>query len=113
MAQRRTFTLEGIDEGLRRVHVVASTSDPVKGYDEDGNPRMEALRGWKLDRFAANPVILWSHETDKPPIGRGVDIKATEDGGLELWIEFPPANARNQRAEEIWDLVRTKQVRGI
>lgn len=111
--KRRTFNLEGIDEGQRRVHVVASTSDPVKGFDDKGNARLESLRGWKLDRFIANPVILWSHEADKPPIGHGVDIKPTADGGLELWIEFPPANARNARAEEIWDLVRTKQVRGI
>lgn len=111
--KRRSFTLEGIDEGQRRVHVVASTSDPVKGFDDKGEPRLESLRGWQLERFIANPVILWSHEADKPPIGRGVDIKPTADGGLELWIQFPFANERNARAEEIWDLVRTKQVRGI
>jgi len=111
--KRRTFNLEGIDEGQRRVHVVASTSDPVKGFDDKGNARLESLRGWKLDRFIANPVILWSHEADKFPIGKGVDIKPTPDGGLELWIQFPFANERNERAEQVWDLVRTKQVRGI
>src|SRR6478752_514908 len=113
MAKRRTFNLEGIDEGQRRVHVVASTSDPVKGFDDNGQQRLESLRGWKLQRFLDNPVILWAHEDKKPPIGKGVDIKPTNDGGLELWIQFPFANERNARAEEVWDLVRTKQVRGI
>src|SRR5918995_1062301 len=110
MAQRRTYNLEGIDEGQRRVRVVASTSAPVKGFDEKGNPRLESLRGWKLERFNANPVILWSHESDKPPIGRGIDAKETADGGLEMTIQFPFANEGNPRAEEIWNLVRTKQV---
>lgn len=110
---RRIYNVEAVDEGLRRVRVVASTSSPVKGVDEKGQPRQESLRGWKLERFIANPVILWAHEADKPPIGRGVDIKETPDGGLELTLQFPFANERNPRAEEIWDLVRTKQVRGI
>lgn len=113
MATRRTFNIEAIDQGLRRVRVVASTSAPVKGFDDKGQQRLESLRGWKLERFLANPVILWAHKDDNPPIGKGVDLKPLEDGGLELTIQFPFANEGNAKAEEIWNLVRTGQVRGI
>lgn len=109
---RRVYNLEGIDEGTRSVRVVASTSDPVKGFDADGKPRLESLRGWKLDRFAANPVILWSHDAESHPIGKATDVVETARG-LELRIEFAPLNVGNEQANLTWESIRAGIVRGV
>ncbi len=109
---RRVYNLEAINEGTRSVRVVASTTNPVKGFDADGKPRLESLRGWKLDRFAANPVILWSHDTDAHPIGKATDVAETSRG-LELRIEFAPLNVGNEQANLTWESIRAGIVRGV
>ena len=45
----------------------------------DGNTI--ATSGWRLDNFLANPVFLWAHDADAPPIGKVTFIRAV---GSEL-----------------------------
>ena len=47
----------------RSVRFVASDETP----DHIGD--VMRTKGWKLDQFRRNPVLLWSHEKMKPPIG--------------------------------------------
>lgn len=34
--------------------------------------------GWDLAAFEKNPVVLWSHRADDPPIGKAIDFGADE-----------------------------------
>lgn len=112
MANRRTFTVESIDEGQRLVRVIASTADPVKGFDDKGNARQESLRGWKLDRFMANPAVLWNHEQGKHAIGSATEVRDTERG-LEMTLQLAAANERNELAEQTWDSIKAGRTRGV
>lgn len=71
------------------VRFVASTEDVAR----DGMV-IEAA-GWQLDPYRSNPVVLWAHAYDKPPIGKA--IVAVEDKRLMADIEFDQGDefARN------------------
>lgn len=43
--------------------------------------------GWRLDNFRRNPVILWNHDAQRPPIGRAVNV-GMKSAGLSVGIEF-------------------------
>lgn len=49
-------------------------------------------RGWDLDSYKANPVILLNHDHQSLPIGRG-DVRLTE-AGLVIDVEFDMADPR-------------------
>jgi len=114
MPSKRSFTLGPVDEATRSVRVIASTSDPVKGQAKDaqGNAvdRLESLVSWNLERYAANPVILWQHDPEQP-IGWARDVSAGP-AGLTMRIEFAPANVE-PKAEEAFQKVKAGLVRGI
>lgn len=63
---------------------VASTSE----MDRDG----EAIdiTGWDLKNFKKNPVVMYGHNYNQPPIGRAPRIWASKDGHLKNHVEFPP-----------------------
>lgn len=48
-------------------------------------------KGWVLKNYLKNPVTLWSHRGDEPPIGKTVWI-GNEDDSLKAVVEFVPAN---------------------
>lgn len=45
--------------------------------------------GWELGDFLANPVALWAHDSNAPPIGRAKNV-GPENGRLMGDIEFIP-----------------------
>ena len=47
--------------------------------------------GWRLDAFRANPVCLWSHRSDEPPIGRWAEV-GVKNGVLRAVVEYVPAD---------------------
>ena len=65
------------------ITVIASTSQ----VDRDG----EVIKqdGWVLDYFLENPVFLWAHKNDMPPVGRAKNVRF-EDGNLVIDVEFTP-----------------------
>ena len=46
--------------------------------------------GWQLKNFKTNPVFLWAHKYDQPPIGKATRVWKSE-GKLKFQIEFADA----------------------
>lgn len=87
-----------IDEDARTIEHIISTGSE----DRDGdtiNPK-----GWILDEFLKNPVVLFGHRHDLPPIARAVKLGAGEDG-LETLTQFPPKGI-SQVSDTVFDLNR-------
>ena len=84
--KRRDGSLSG--EGLYKVHTSSNVkvfadpdtglpsirmtiSDGTRDRDQDTvNPR-----GWNLDWYKKNPVVLWAHSHDTPPLGQSTKIE--------------------------------------
>ena len=47
------------------------------------------VRGWQLDNFARNPVVLWAHRAEDPPIGKAIDF-GRDDHRLFSAVQFLP-----------------------
>lgn len=59
---------------------------------------------WRLDSYASNPVVLWSHDSRELPIGKAVNVGVV-DGELRGTVVFASERA-NPRAEQAFQLVR-------
>lgn len=60
--------------------------------------------GMKADNFMRNPVVLFAHEYDKPPVAKALELSVTADA-VKARFQFPPAG-KSARADEIhalWD----------
>lgn len=67
-------TVKAFDVEARTAKFVISTGT----IDRDGDTINPA--GWDLSAFKSNPVVLWSHNTNVPPIGKATEI-LTKGGG--------------------------------
>lgn len=69
------------DKDSRKFRFTISTAS----VDRDGdtiNPK-----GFDLKSFKKNPVVLFGHDSSRPPVGRASDIKV-EDGSVKATVEF-------------------------
>src|SRR3954452_11445606 len=76
---RKAYTCEKIvtvDAAARQKQFVISTAS----VDREGDT--VAPEGWVLDEYRANPVVLWAHDGEQPPIGQTVRMGV--DGGRKL-----------------------------
>src|SRR5579859_3156048 len=73
------------DEALRTIRFVFSDGSVDRAGDTI-NPN-----GWELEDFLKNPVALWAHASQDPPIGRAINVGPT-GGKLMGDIEFMPAD---------------------
>jgi HK97 family phage prohead protease len=48
------------------------------------------MDGWQLGDYLKNPVVLWAHRYDEPPIGKTLSVRAVE-GKLIFQVEFATA----------------------
>jgi HK97 family phage prohead protease len=92
-----------IDVEKRTIEHVISTGSEDRDSDTI-NPK-----GWILDEFLENPVVLFGHRHDKPPIARAVKLKATEKG-LEALTQFPPKGI-SQLADTVFEMNRLGYLR--
>lgn len=69
--QYRAFQsrLLSIDDSARTIEFAASTETADRYGD------VIRVAGWKLDNFQKNPVFLWAHRSEDPPIGRIIGAK--------------------------------------
>ena len=79
-----------IDEDTRTIRYIASDETPDRVGD------IIKVSGWHLDRYAKNPVILWSHDGETiPPIGRAISMTPElidDRPALVANIEYAPKN---------------------
>ena len=49
---------------------------------------------WKLERFAANPVVVWSHDYSQPPVGKVTDLSMDGDSLIASikWDDSEPGS---------------------
>jgi len=66
-----------------------------------------AIDGWDLANFEKNPVVLWGHGNDEPPIGRAMRTYREGDA-LKSEVKFVPADVPiyGPRAEGIRQMCR-------
>lgn len=96
--------LREIREDKREADFVAST----EALDSHGTI---IEQNWELDRFRANPVILYAHQSRELPIGQATRIEV-KDGKLEVTIKFATEKA-NPKAEHVWQSVNERTLRGV
>lgn len=92
----RALTIKSINKSARTVDFVAST-DTIDSYGD------RVAQNWKLDRYLANPVVLFGHNTRELPIGRAPRVEVV-DGQLECTIEFADKTL-SAKAEEVFQMV--------
>lgn len=64
--------------------------------------------GWQLDHYLKNPVVLWSHDAMRLPLGKVVALPRAK-GRLSAAVKFLPAEGygeASEKAEEVYQLVR-------
>jgi len=98
------FTVKAVDPALSQIRAVFSTASV------DRHGEIVDQKGWQLTEFMSNPVVLWSHDSQQPAIGKVVDISFI-DGNLEGTIQF--ATKEYAFAETIYNLMAGGYIRAI
>lgn len=101
-AQFRALALRGAPEArnARVAHTFAAEVKAVEGdkrelqftISTDSVDRMGDtidVKGWKLDAYRKNPVVLWAHDNESLPVGKATKVWI-EDGKLKATAEFTP-----------------------
>ena len=80
--------------------VLLSTGTPIR----QGGYTVNAAGG-KFDAFVRNPVVMWAHDYDAPPIGRSLDLAHVESRKLAAHFEFSPqgVNPFADMIHALWD----------
>lgn len=106
--QNRAAVIRSLDKEKRTIDVVAST----EAVDAHGTV---IVQDWNLDRFNANPVILWAHNAtlgmDELPVGKALRCEVV-NGQLEATIQFAGAEV-NPRAEQVWQAYSQEFLRAV
>jgi phage head maturation protease len=99
--EHRTFTgeIRNINEADR------SFEHPISDESPDAHGSIIKVDGWQLDRFRANPVVLFAHASMGLPIGRSNRIWK-ENGRLMSKTQFAGAAQGHQFAETAFKLVK-------
>ncbi len=84
------MVVKGVNTASRVITFAASMETP----DRDGD--IVRTSGWDFENYIKNPVFLWAHNYDEPPVGKGVvhngkDIVYTEGTRVMVNIQFPIA----------------------
>lgn len=99
---RRTAAIQQTSDG-RPIRAVLTTADRAA----DGLALV--MSGARLDRYRANPVILWGHSHSELPIGRVVDLRV-HNSHMDAELQFSRANPKGEMVEA---LIREGTLSGI
>lgn len=75
---------KAVDEGARTIEFVVSTA----ARDRDGD--IVEPGGWKLDGYMKNPVVLWAHDSNQPPVAKALSAEV-RDNTLVATAQFADA----------------------
>jgi HK97 family phage prohead protease len=100
----RSFAVRALREDDRSIDVVAST-DAVDRHDE------VVEQVWQLDRYRANPVVLYAHASRELPIGQASGVEV-EGNALRATLRFVTAEA-NPLAERVWQSLKQGSLRAV
>jgi HK97 family phage major capsid protein/HK97 family phage prohead protease len=92
------------EPGARRIRHLVSSPAP----DREGD--VVELAGWRFQGFLRNPVVLFGHRHDRPPIARCAGLRRTPHG-LEALTQFPPEGV-DEFADRVFELHRLGFLRG-
>ncbi len=98
------LVFKGLNEELREASFVASTA-AVDSHDEI------VEQDWQLDRYKANPVVLYAHQSRELPIGHCVQVGVVR-GALECTVRFETAEA-NPKADQVYRMVKSGSLRAV
>jgi len=85
----------------RIIEAIGSTSKV------DRDKEIVNVKGMDISAYKQNPVLLWSHQHDMPPIGRAEKITKTKDGELKFELKFAEEDI-NPFADVIYKLYKNK-----
>ena len=91
--------------GEDEVELVISTSQLAR----DGHIFVPA--GMQLDNYRRNPIVLWQHLTDNPPVARA-DTVTAGDSSVTARVKFPPIGI-SAKADEIRGLVKAQMINAV
>jgi hypothetical protein len=100
----RELAVRDFKPEARSVEVVASTS----ALDSHGTVLKQ---NWRLGRFLANPVVLWSHVHGELPLARAEDVRV-ENGQLVMRLVFATREA-NPKAEQVMRLLQERVLNAV
>jgi len=74
--------------------------------DEDRHGEVVDQKGWNLEDFKKNPVILFAHDHYTPAIGKAIEIGIDADGDLAGAIQFAVKEDKSGLSETIYNLFK-------
>lgn len=100
MAELGSENVRAIKADTEKIHTryafkrAPRTSDPTRRtveYEASNDLRDRSgdrvnVKGWKLDSFQKNPVLLWSHNREQPPIGKVIQLRKTREGDRNVLL---------------------------
>jgi HK97 family phage prohead protease len=89
---------------VRALHDQQRSVDVVMSTEQEDRHGEIVEQSWRLDRYRANPVVLFGHDSRSLPIGRAENVRV-EGGALRGRIVLASA-AANPDAERVWNLIR-------
>jgi HK97 family phage prohead protease len=98
------FEVKALADQKRSVDVIASSA-ALDAYGEI------VVQDWNLDRFNANPVVFFGHDSRGLPIGSASDVRV-EGGKLMATLNLVDAQA-NPLAEQVWQSIKQGSLRAV
>lgn len=101
----RGISVKTIRPDTRECDFIAST-DAIDSYEESVDQS-----SWRLDRYKANPVALFAHQSRELPIGKCTRCEVI-NGQLECTIRFSTEDL-NPLAEQVWKNIKGDMLRAV
>lgn len=76
------FKAKEIDRENHRIYFVFSTPT------EDRHGEVIDQRGWRVENYLNNPVVLWGHDQRLFPVGKTEGLGYDDEGNLGGWVKF-------------------------
>jgi len=97
--------IKEIDEKENSIRFIFSTDD------EDRHGEIVDQKGWDLNEYLKNPVVLFAHDHYQPAVGQVTELRLNEDSNLEGVIKF--AVDEYEFAKTLFNLYKGKFMRAV